>query len=1206
MIKIKNIYENNLKNISINIPKNKITSIIGVSGSGKSTLLYNVIANEAKRREKIDSGNATCIDLALRAKFDSIENLPYCITLKQRGLSQSISSTISTITKLHELLREEFVKYGNIKGDNGLVIQKPTVQEIIKFIQKHHSKTKFAYFAVVCYQKYTNGINEIKTLKENNIKEAIFISSFDNKERVKKVSSIKNLSEKYHHTILVPINKLEEIQHYQQVALEDFYFRSNNIEFDFHIDYPDLDNGKIYQKKSVELLSFNSISKFGGKCQECNGHGDVESIDWNSLINKNKKLNEPFLVLEDNGKECYKYIGLCLDSIAKIIKKEKIDTTKNFFEIDSISRDIIKNIITPKILKHQSKVTIGKFVKRITCSTCHGTRLNYKANAIKLHNKSISELLEFTIDELYEFIKEKELHHKKILTILESLKLATLGYLTLDRSTDTLSGGELQRLKFAIELNGEYKNLLYILDEPSTGLHPYNNFQMINLIEELKNRGNTIIISEHNKDYIQHSDYIIELGTGSGKSGGNIIYKGEKKEFNQILYQRKKLKVNLNYAIELKGVSANNIINENFKIPLNCLVAISGISGSGKSSLIHKVLVPILQQYIEDKRYDTSLVKEANNLDKIGAIIELTQSQIGVNSRSIVATYLNIFDKVRDNFSTTEIAKEFNFDKSHFSFNSSSGACETCNGSAEVESQLCSTCLGNRYKAEVLEVKYNNYNIIELLNLTIEELSSIFNDEKLIFAIDVLKKLGLSHLTLGRTTPTLSGGEAQRLKFAKTMIESYKKIKKGNFLFILDEPTTGLNGKDILRIYDIFEEILSYKNSIIIIEHNLDIIKNSDYIIDIGLGSGKDGGKNLFSGNYEVLLQHKESLTAKAFREEFKKYQKIIFDNTNLKEKIYKKKGLNSCHPFYVDEKHFQVEKKFLKEYTVKTDEGNHKYFKTKKELFVFAENLINPKFFFNPYTSKLFKYKIVPISIKRDRLKHLKKLKFKIATKDYEKDVWNHRVEIDNLEKAYNFGNGWISIKSEGKIYELFTRLVSIKNKIIGSPTVYEHTFSLYLNSCQYCKGKGTLESYKQNMIINDESKSILEDGFLHQLVKINLRNVKSTITKFQKEGIFDFTRPFNQLSEEEKNIFLFGFKEYKFLKPKGRINALGDYVSWKGLYYYIYENFNNISNAKDIKNSQYSEKCPFCYGSGINKEVNYYLKDRLNIVDILNSKNR
>ncbi|CAA6809684.1 MAG: Excinuclease ABC subunit A paralog of unknown function [uncultured Sulfurovum sp.] len=1202
MIKIIKASENNLKNISVNIPQNKITSVIGVSGSGKSTLLYNVMANESQRREKIDSGNATCVDLALRAKFDSIENLPYCITLKQRGLSQSISATISTITKLHELLREEFVKYGDIKGINQTIITKPTINGIIEFIKKYHLKTKFEYFAVVCQYKYTNGINELKILRENNIKEAIFISSFDNKERIKKVSSVKNLSEKYHHTLLVPINELEDIKQYEQIALEDFYFRSKDIEFDFHIDYPDLDDGKIYQKKSVELLSFNSISIFGGKCKECNGHGNVESIDWDSLINKNKRLNEPFLVLEDNGKECYKYIGLCFDSIAKIIKKEKIDTHKSFFEIDSIARDIVKNIIAPKILKHQAKVTIGKFVKTITCPTCHGTRLNYKANAIKLHNKSISELLEFKIDELYEFLKEKDLHHKKVLTILESLKLATLGYLTLDRSTDTLSGGELQRLKFAIELNGEYKNLLYILDEPSTGLHPYNNFQMINLIQELKNRGNTIIISEHNQDYIQNSDYIIELGEGSGKSGGKVIYTGDKKEFNQIEYQRKRLKVNLNYSIELNGVSANNIINEDFKIPLNCLVAISGISGSGKSSLIHKVLVPILQQYIEDKSYDNSLVQSANNLDKIEAIVELTQSQIGINSRSIVATYLNIFDKIRDIFATTEVAKEFNFDKSYFSFNSSSGACETCNGSAEVEDQLCSTCLGDRYKAEVLEVKYNNsYNIIELLNLTIEELRGVLDDEKLIFTIDILEKLGLSHLTLGRTTPTLSGGEAQRLKFAKTIIESYKKIKKGNFLFILDEPTTGLNGKDILRIYDIFKEILFYENSIIIIEHNLNIIKNSDYIIDIGLGSGKDGGKNLFSGSYEELVQHKESFTAKAFREEFKEYQKILFHNFNLKEKVYKKKELDYCHSFYLDEKHFQIEKEFSKKYIVKTDKEQHKYFRTKKELFTFAKTLIDTKIFFNPYTSKLFKYKIVPLSIKKERLKHLKKLKFNIATKDYEKDEWNYRVEIDNLEKAYNFGNGWVSIESEGTIYNLFTRFVSIKNKIIGSPTINEHTFNLYLNSCQYCKAKGTLEAYRENLIIADDKKSILEDGFLYPLVKIKLRDVRSAINKFKKEEIFDFSRPFNQFSEEEKNIFLFGFKEYKFLKPKGRVNALGDYISWKGLYYYVYENLSKVPNAKNIKESQYSKKCPFCDGVGIDKEVNYYLKDQLSISSYL-----
>ena len=1194
MIKITNAYENNLKNISVNIPKNKITSVIGVSGSGKSTLIYNVVANEARRREKIDSGNANCLDYAIRPKFDEIENLPYCITLQQRGLNQSISSTLATVTKLHELLREEFVKYGEIIGENKNIINKPTSQTIKEFILKYYSKIDFKYFAILSFQKYTDGKKELKTLREYGISEAVFISSFEDKERIRKTKSIKELNSKYHHTILIPFLNIDEIKKYENIAVESFLIKNNDIEFNFNIDYPDLETGKIYQKKSIQLLSFNSISPLSGKCNKCNGHGFITDIDFKNLILKEKKLSDFFLNLEDNQKGCYKYIGLCQDTLGKIFKNYQIDINKTFFDLTNEQQQIIKNEIYPKILKHQWKPSIGKFVKIIKCPTCNATRLNYKANAVKLCGVSISEILEYSVDNLFKFLHDKTLHHKKILIILQSLQKATLGYLTLDRTTDTLSGGELQRLKFAIELNSDYKNLLYILDEPSTGLHPYNNQQMIHLIKNLRDKGNTVVISEHNQDYINSSDYIIELGYGSGENGGNIIFNGKNKKFENINFKREKLNINLKNCIELTGVYSNNIQNESFIIPLNCLVAISGVSGSGKSSLIHKVLVPTIKQYIADKSYNKTLVNNINGIDNINAIVELTQSQIGINSRSIVATYLNIFDKIRDIYASLDIAKEFRFDKSYFSFNSHIGACETCNGLGETEETICPNCLGQRYKAEVLDIKYNGLNIFELLNNSIESLLKLFDDEKIIFAFEILQKLGLSHIPLGRTTPTLSGGEVQRLKLAKTLIESFVKIKKGNFLFILDEPTTGLSAKDTVKIYNIFDEILSYNNSIIIIEHNLEIIKNSDYIIDMGLGSGQNGGKNLFSGTYKELLKHPYSLTAKAFNEEFENIEKIDFDKTILMDKKHNTKEID-CHPFYLSDKHFKIEKEFANNYEVVTDKETLKYFKTKNELFEFVKNLGEVKISFNPYVTELYKYKIVPLSIKKAKIKHLKKLGFKINSKDFEIDEWNFRVDTDDLQKAYNFGNSWITIKSQNMSYELFTRLVSIDYKIIGMPKIDERTFNLYLNSCTYCQGKAILDAYDIDLIIANKSKSILENGFFHSNIKINLKTI---ISRFKKENLFDFTKPFNTFSKEYQNIFLFGFKEYKFLKPKGRINTIGDYIRWQGLYRYIYDNLNKIDISDKIKQSKHSAKCPFCR-SGFKQEIAYYLNNNLSIIE-------
>ena len=1196
MIKINNIYENNLKNISVNIQKNKITTVIGVSGSGKSSLIYGVLANEAKRIEKIDSGNANCLDYAVRSKFESIENLPYCITLKQRNLSQASSSTLATLAKLHELLRYEFVQYGDIIGDTNNIIKQLSAKEIKQYIDKYHTQNNLDIFAVVCDKKYTDGNTELALLKKNNIKEAIFISSYDEKERFKKVSTQKELNPKYHYTILVPIPNIELLENFEKIAKESFLLRVKNLEIFFNYDYPDLITGKIYQRKSTELLSFNSISYFGGKCSKCSGRGKIENVDIDLLVKKDKKLNELFLNLEDNGKECYKYLGLCRDSIESILTKQKIDLNQTYYNLTKEHQQIINDTIFPKILKHQAKPSIGKFVKTVECPTCKGTRLNYKANAVKLYGVSISEILTKTVDELYKFLKDKELHHKKILTILKALQKATLGYLTLDRTTDTLSGGELQRLKFALELNSEYKNLLYILDEPSTGLHPYNNHQMIHLIKNLRDKGNTVIISEHNQDYIDESDYLIELGYGSGDAGGEVIFSGEKKASKTEKFKRDKLKVNLADAIQLKGVTSNNIIDENFTIPLNCLVSISGVSGSGKSSLIHKVLVPTIKQYIEDKTINTKLLKSISNIEKIKEVVELTQSQIGLNSRSVVATSLNIFEKIRDIYATTNIAKEFSFDKSYFSFNST-GACDTCKGTGELEEIICPNCLGQRYKAEVLDVKYKKLNIIELLNSSIKKLSSLFEDDKLKFAFEILEKLGLSHITLGRTTPTLSGGEAQRLKLAKTLIESFTKIKKGNFLFILDEPTTGLSAKDTSKIYTIFDEILSFNNSIIIIEHNLEIIKNSDFIIDIGLGSGKDGGKNLFSGSYDELLKHKTSLTAKAFKKEYEEIEKIEINNSNLKEKIYTDTKTPNCNQFYLNDKHFRIEKDFAENYEVQTDSENHKYFKTKDELFAFVDNLKDIEISFNPYVTELFKYKIVPISLKKEKLKHLKKLGFSIGTNDYRIDEWDFRVQSKEIEKAYNFGNGWITVKSAKTIYELFTRLVSIKNRIIGTPKIDEHTFNLYLNSCIYCGGSGTKESYDKKLIIKDENKSIIEEGFFHSNIKIAL---KSIVNRFEKEGLFDFNKPYSQLTKEEQNIFLFGFSEYKFLKPKGRVNAISDYIRWQGLYSYIYADLKKIKISDEIKASQYKEICPFCK-SGFKKEVELYTLNNISIINFL-----
>ncbi|MDQ6961070.1 MAG: ATP-binding cassette domain-containing protein [Mariprofundaceae bacterium] len=1196
MIKVSNVYENNLKHISVAIPKNKITTVIGVSGSGKSSLIYNVLAAEARRQEKIDSGHANCLDYAVRPKFERIENLPYCITLKQRGLSESISSTLATVSGLHALLRAELTQYGAIIGDHGNVITEPNISDIKLYIQRHHPQSTIKLFAIVCDEKHTDGQAELSLLNEKNIMSAIFISSYDNKERLKKTHSVKNLNNKYKHTIFIPFESVDELDKHKELALENFRLKVNNLDLKLNTDFFDMNTAKIYQKKSTQLLSFNSSSKHSGKCKNCHGHGLIDEIDLENLILQDKRLSEDFLNLTLNEKGGYKYISLYRDTIDKILKTENLDKNKTFRELSKKEQAIIVDFISPRIIKHEAKPSIGKFIKNIDCHSCKGTRLNDKANAVRLYGLNISELLEKTVDELYLFLHNKKLHHKKILSLLSSLKKSTLGYLPLERTTNTLSGGELQRLKFSLELNSDYNGLLYILDEPSSGLHPYNNHQIISLIKDLCHRNNTIIISEHNQDYIQNSDYIIELGLGGGSNGGEVIFSGKPTVCRDHEFVREKIEINLKHSLKLIQVHTNNIRGEDFIIPLHCLVSITGVSGSGKSSLIHKALVPNIKQYLNDESINPNLIKEIKNIEKINSIVELTQSQIGINSRSIVATYLNIFDDIRTIFSTLQISKNFGFDKGYFSFNSS-GACETCKGLGMLNENICPNCLGGKYKSEILDITFNNLNIIDILNNPISNLLTFFDHDKLKFSLKTLDKLGLSHLTLGRETPTLSGGEAQRLKFAESLITSYKKINHGGFLFVLDEPTAGLNKKDTIKMYTIFDEIISLNNSIIIIEHNLDMIKNSDFIIDIGIGSGNCGGKKVFEGQYEELLTHKTSLTAKAFKGEYEDRQETKNDLPSLKTKTFHSHNKPVCNHFYLDGEHFEIEKTFNKNHTVITDGEHHKFFKTRQDLFSFIKKLNSYEVFFNPYVTELFKYKVVPNSIKKDKLKHLKALGFEVNLKDFHRDEWQYRVKTNDIEKAYNFGNGWITVKTKVKSYELFTRLISIKNNIIGTPKISEHTFNLYLNRCIYCNAIGTMPAYDKSLIIKDESKSILDEDFLCFLLKLQ---VKSIVTKFLKEGLFDFTKPFNQLNEDEKNIFLFGFKEYKFLKSKGKITTLSDYTQWKGLYYLIYDNLSKIEIKDKILNSKTEKTCPFCE-KGFRSEVAFYQLNGTSIVDNL-----
>ncbi|MGX2971938.1 ATP-binding cassette domain-containing protein [Helicobacter sp. T3_23-1059] len=1172
MIKIINAYENNLKNITLHIPVNKLTCITGVSGSGKSSLIYNVIAKESIRIENIDSGNAGLYDFAVKPKVDKISNLPYCEILKQRNIRESISSNVATITGLYDILREEFVKQGKILSPKGKIINKPTLDDILKFIQKFYVDKNYCLYAVVCFEKYGLLELEIELLKKYHIESVLYWTK-DKRINERKLSYLEKLGNDCHN-ILVKIPQANEAKKYTKLALCGFMLDCDGEKLYFDRDFFDIDDGKIYQKKSASLLSFNSTSVDSGRCEKCDGKGIVYGILEKELFNESA-ISEPDFINLPFHNGYYKYILLDFQKLTQIYKKYNIDSSKNYFEISRESQMIILEEFRKRMQKHITKEPIKLFFDSVVCDKCNGSRLNYKANSIYLFNKNISQFLEMSVDELYLFLKDKKLYHEKIKNILQSLSLATLGYLALKRTTDTLSGGELQRLKLANVLNSKYNNLLYILDEPSCGLHLYDSSKMLFFIKNIVELNNTVIMSEHNRFFIEKSDYVVEFGPDSGKKGGNII-KYNDKFYNLI---RHKTKIDLKKVIKINKVSFNNIKNQDFIFPLECFIAVSGVSGSGKTTLVKGVLYHICKQYLKNHILKTQIAKSVEGLNFIRGISIFNQSQINAQTRSIVATFLDIFDNIRDVFANNNNL----FDKSYFSFNHKNGQCVKCKGLGELNEVICPYCVGSGYKNEVLNIEYNGFHINELLNTDIESVAEVFkNNTKILTAIYYLKNLRLGHLSLGRKTTTLSGGEAQRLKLAKYLIKNHSQIKKGGFIFIIDEPTSGLDVQNIHYLYKIFDELIKYKNSVICIEHNLDFIKNADFIIDIGRFAGNNGGTNIFSGTFEDFLNCNESITASLFRDKIIDFKCCIpNENKQVKKQYNFDKNCYEVAKFLLGEEHFKIEKIFTNQYCIE-GEQDYFFFKTKQDLIDFVKTIAVKAIFFNPYTQELHNYKKVPNKIKKARLILFRK--YKVANIENE---WQCKIQINDINKAYEYGFGWITIlKQDDKLIHLSTRLVSIKNQIIGSRVINQNTFNIYFNACRYCNGKAILNKYDENLIIKNEYLSILDKDFLK--FDLNLK-LKSTINYFKNEGLFDFSLPYNKLQGEHKHIFWFGFREYVFLKQGGRENALSDYYEWKGLFFYIYQHLSIIQNSEEIKKSKTACICPFC-AQGFNKEILYY----------------
>ncbi len=912
-ILIKGAKLHNLKNIDVVIPRNKLVVITGLSGSGKSSLAFDTLYAEGQRRyvESLSSYARQFLGKLNKPKVDYIKGIAPAIAIEQKVNSTNPRSTVGTSTEIYDYIKLLYARVGKTFSPiSGKEVKKHTVSDVIDYIKSFEEGTKLLLLAPVPLAKDRSLEDSLKVLTQQGYARVKYNDEIIRIEQFPTKTAQQD-------TIEVVIDRIivkEDEDFYNRLAdaiqtaffegkgyccIEDLsgarHTYSNNFELD----------GLSFFEPNTHFFSFNNPY---GACPTCEGYGNVIGIDEELVI-----PNTGLSIYEDAifpfRSDSYKHYKEEL--IAQAYKYD-IPIHKPWFELTKVQKELIWkgntsfygiqhffDVLEEKSYKIQNRVMLSRYRGKTQCSECDGMRLRKEANYVKVGGSSISELVDLPIDELLVFFKDLKLapHEnaiaKRLLSEINNrlsfLHNVGLSYLTLNRTSNTLSGGESQRINLATSLGSSLVGSMYILDEPSIGLHPKDTERLIEVLKHLRDLGNTVIVVEHDEDIMKEADYIIDIGPEAGTYGGAIVAEGTYAEILNsdsltALYLAKKEEIQVppkrrsyKNTIQIKGAKAHNLKNIDVTIPLNTLTVITGVSGSGKTTLVKKILYPAMQKQIVgygDKIGQHTAVE--GSFEQLKHIEFIDQNPIGRSSRSNPVTYIKAYDDIRTLFSNQKLAAIRNFKPKHFSFNVEGGRCEVCKGDGEVTIEMqfmadvhleCETCNGKRFKKEVLEVTFEGKSIDDVLNLTIDDAVAFFeehNETKIAQKLKPLQDVGLGYVQLGQSSSTLSGGEAQRIKLASFLIKGNTKDKA---LFIFDEPTTGLHFHDIKKLLNSFNALIEKGHSIIVIEHNIDLIKCADYIIDLGVDGGKKGGELLFQGTPEELITHETSYTAKYLKE---------------------------------------------------------------------------------------------------------------------------------------------------------------------------------------------------------------------------------------------------------------------------------------------------------------------------------------------------
>ena len=921
---IKNARENNLKGIDLELPKNKFIVMTGVSGSGKSSLAFDTIYAEGQRRY-VDSLSAYARQFlggTTKPLVDSIDGLSPSISIDQKSTNNNPRSTVGTITEIYDFLRLLYARIGvPYCPTHKIAISSQTVEEMTIQIMNLKIGTKIRVLSPVVYGEKGTWKDLLSSLREEGFTRVVI----DNEDHDLEEEIVLEKNKK--HNIEIVVDRLVIKEDARSRLFEAIELACKKARGRVVIDVIGGDKIVMSEKYACphcdfslpelepRLFSFNAPY---GSCPECNGLGIKMKVSEDLLIpDKDLSINEGAIktlsadsnIMFTEINACAKYYDIDLDMPIKKIERSKLEKILfgsdvplefNYLSKNGNTRtkyDYFEGIIT-NLERRQIETTAGwvrdwieGFMMEEECPVCHGSRLKDDILSVLVGKKNIYQMTQMSIKDLYDFIsnlklnkeqtKISELLIKEILSRLEFLNNVGLGYITLDRSASTLSGGEAQRIRLATQIGSKLSGVIYVLDEPSIGLHQRDNDKLIMSLKEMRDLGNTLIVVEHDTDTMMASDYLVDIGPGAGDEGGYVVACGTPKEVMKnkdsitgkylsgelkIEVPKKRRKGN-GLFLEVKGAKEHNLKNINVKFPLGKFICVTGVSGSGKSTLVNDILYNALTKKVYKSKVSIGDCKEVKGLENIDKVVHITQDPIGRTPRSNPATYVGVFDDIRDLFAELKESKIKGYGKNRFSFNVKGGRCEACwgDGVKRIEMNFlpdvyvpCEVCHGTRYNSETLQIKFKDKNINDVLNMRVSEALEFFeNQNKIRNKLQIMYDVGLSYIKLGQAAPTLSGGEAGRVKLAKEL----QKKPTGKSVFILDEPTTGLHSEDIKKLLVILNRIVDNGDTVIVIEHNLDVVKVADYIIDLGPEGGDAGGTVVTTGTPEEVIKCKESYT---------------------------------------------------------------------------------------------------------------------------------------------------------------------------------------------------------------------------------------------------------------------------------------------------------------------------------------------------------